>query len=261
MRTPITIFFCVAFVGCGFRSNAREPRYQGKTLTTWLQLYQKADEGTAGERDATAAIQAIGTNALPYLMKWIASTDLDVGLRAQQGFKILGRVAAPAIPALSKLLTGTNEFVAIVVGPALGSIGAPAVPALLEALTNRSYKISLRAILAIPELGTNAHPVIPFLVAELRHPNHFYRERAADALGGLHIDPEVVVPALTNLVQDSSPAARFIAIKALGQFGPAARPAAPLILETLKTREDLQWVSKNALREIAPEMLTNAPAR
>lgn len=96
---------------------------------------------------------------------------------------------------------------------------------------------------------------------ELRHPNHFYRERAADALGGLHIDPEVVVPALTNLVQDSSPAARFIAIMALGRFGPAARPAAPLILETLKTREDLQWVSKNALREIAPEMLTNGPAR
>jgi hypothetical protein len=46
---------------------------------------------------------------------------------------------------------------------------------------------------------------------------------------------------------------------ALGQFGPAARPAAPLILETLRTREDLQWVSKSALREIAPEMLGREP--
>ena len=250
---PTLLFFVatgVLFVGC----SGGEPRYQGKTLSKWLILYQNAEEAGPAERQAEEAIRAIGTNALPYLTKWIASDDPEPATQAKEGFKILGPVAAPAVPALTGLLTSTNELVAGMAASALASVGAPAVPAMLAALTNRSYKISLNAILALPELGTNALPAIPILRRELEHPNHVYRERAADALGNLRLEPDLVVPALTNLLQDPSPAARNLAIGSLGRFGPAARSAVPVIRPFLEY-PDFKFVASKALKAIAPEVL------
>jgi HEAT repeat protein len=130
----------------------------------------------------------------------------------------------------------------------------------MAGLTNRSFAIGTDSALAIVNLGTNAAPAIPILLNDLQNPNHFYRERAADALGNLHIQPDVVVPALTNLLNDPTNAARFIAINSLGKFGPAARSAVPVIAPFL-TNSDLDVVAKRALRQIAPEVLTNAPRR
>jgi HEAT repeat protein len=93
----------------------------------------------------------------------------------------------------------------------------------------------------------------------LRYPNHFYRERAADALGKLHIEPKKVVPALTLLLQDTSPAARYLAISGLGNFGTEARSAVPDITPFLESSDEgLRKAATDALRKIAPEVLTNA---
>ena len=67
-----------------------------------------------------------------------------------------------------------------------------------------------------------------------------------------------MVPALTSLLDDPSLAARHLAIQSLGQFGPAARSAVPAILSFL-TNSNLDYTAKAALREIAPEVLTNLP--
>ena len=118
------------------------------------------------------------------------------------------------------------------------------------------------AALAIAELGTNASPAIPIFLRQLENPNHFYRERAADALGNLHIEPETVVPALTHLLRDDSKAARYLAICGLGNFEFRARSAVPAITAFLTDPEDgVREAATNILRKIAPEVITNAPSR
>jgi len=264
MRKPktskLTILLLITAIAVLCSVHGAEPRYKGTTLSKWLTIYQAAEEGSSTEQQAEVAVRTIGTNTLPYLTKWIASGDLDVATRAKLGFKILGPAAAPAVPTLAPMLISTNEVLALTAGPALASIGSSAVPVFLSALTNRSYKISLHVLLALPDLGTNARPAFPFLLTELKHPNHFYRERAADALGALHIEPEAVVPALTALLTDASQAARFHAVNGLAEFGPSARSAAPAILKIMQEDENMRPAARKALSRIAPEVLTNVPA-
>jgi HEAT repeat protein len=250
---------CLAVALVALPAGSAEPKYQGRSLTKWLSLFREAEADTAQEKRASEAVRAIGTNAIPQLLRMLTSEDFQVQMDAKSAFTILGPVAAPAVPALAKLLAGTNELDMFMAAQALGEIGAPALPVLMETLTNRHYKVATQAYLAIPALGTNARPAIPILLRDLQHPNHFYRERAAGALGGLHIEPEIVVPALTNLLDDPSPAARWIALNALGAFGPAARSAVPVIKPFL-TDSNFDVAAKIALREIAPEVLTNLPS-
>jgi len=129
-------------------------------------------------------------------------------------------------------------------------------------LTDPIYRVSTDAALSIVDLGTNAAPAIPIFIQQLGHPNHFYRERAADALGKLHIEPDTVVPALARLLQDNSQAARYLALSGLENFESRARPVAPAITVLLTDPEDgIRTAATNALLKIAPEMLTNAPAK
>jgi len=254
--------FCVVIGGGVFPVFGAEPKYEGKSLTAWLKLYQQADADSANERQSAKAVCAIGTNALSQLVKWVASGDLDEESQANNGYQILGPAAEPAVPSLAKLLRSTNEVTSLMAGQCLGHIGAPALPALMAGLTDPIYRVSTDAALSIVDLGTNAAPAIPIFIQQLGHPNHFYRERAADALGKLHIEPDTVVPALARLLQDNSQAARYLALSGLENFESRARPVAPAITVLLTDPEDgIRTAATNALLKIAPEMLTNAPAK
>src|SRR2546430_5386123 len=258
----LCFLLCVVIGSGAFPALSAEPKHGDKSLTEWLQIYQKAAEGTSDERQAVAAVRTIGTNALPYLTKWIASEDLDQQLKAKDGFQILGPVGESAVPSLGKMLTSTNEAISFIAGQCLGHIGAPALPELLAGLTNRHFRVGTAAALAIVDLGTNASSAVPIFLRHLEHPNHFYRERAADALGKLHIEPETVVPALIRLLEDNSKAARYFAISGLENFQARARPAVPAITVILTDPDEgLREAATNALRQIAPEVLTNKPSQ
>jgi len=117
------------------------------------------------------------------------------------------------------------------------------------------------AALALADLGTNAMPAVPVFLKELESRNHFVRERAVDALGNLRLEPEIVVPALTNLLHDTSLAARCLALGSLGRFQEAARSAVPVIRTLLQDAEpDVRISATNALAEIAPETFQHTPA-
>jgi len=53
----------------------REPRYNGRTLSEWLARYNPAwdrdDGGRTTSENAAEAVKHIGTNALPWLVRWI----------------------------------------------------------------------------------------------------------------------------------------------------------------------------------------------
>src|SRR5713101_6945786 len=52
----------------------REPEYGGKRLSEWVMVIGHSDPATGSIQRAEAAdaIRKIGTNAFPYLLKWIS---------------------------------------------------------------------------------------------------------------------------------------------------------------------------------------------
>jgi hypothetical protein len=135
-----------------------DPAYGGKKLSQWL---VEVDYGQpeATRKAAQEAIQHIGTNALPLLMKQFQSTGsrfqyylnmvfakiprfkfrfatLDDRIRqASWGIDALGPIAKPAIPELRGLLLSNPGYVP----SALAGIGPDAVPALQDCLTNDTF--------------------------------------------------------------------------------------------------------------------------
>ncbi len=90
----------------------KEPQYQGHSLSYWASQIDP-HVGTVISINGVpvpppahqTAIQGIGTNALPTLLKWIAQKDVadtsclhpSHGMRAEWCFGILGPTARPAI--------------------------------------------------------------------------------------------------------------------------------------------------------------------
>ena len=175
----------------------KEPEYGGKKLSEWLEIcgrYNLEPDAPEGKL-AAGAIRAMGTNAVPFLVKlvcygepqWrdrLVSTysDLPAFLRssvvanwinrsylrqwrALHGFIVLGPEASAAAPELAKALRegkGTTRRYLIL--PCLMCIGKgarPAIPAVIEALSSSDEQLRWQATNALvqiaPELlGTNA---------------------------------------------------------------------------------------------------------
>jgi hypothetical protein len=168
----------------------REPSYQGRRLSAWLLDLVKTYHDAP---DAVAAVRAIGTNAVPDLLRKLPYSPnntrtefyckLDsllhhklhltgrtivepAALRsaeALKGFEALGPTASNAVPGLSALLDvpQVGERAAV----ALAYIGPGALPALMEALTNRSPTARFHALGGIGCLGTNAGPGVPLVLS------------------------------------------------------------------------------------------------
>ena len=113
----------------------REPVYHGQKLSEWLRIYRRPMHDRDNKLEARAAIQQIGTNAIPCLLKWIAARPpawsravgrlhaswnpanriinalqersvqtADMRWTAAFGFEILGETASNAIPNLVRML-------------------------------------------------------------------------------------------------------------------------------------------------------------
>lgn len=68
-RLLLILLGCVASITLAIVLWPREPepQYNGVSLSTWLKRYNSSRE----QAEASEAIRHIGTNALPYLVKWI----------------------------------------------------------------------------------------------------------------------------------------------------------------------------------------------
>jgi len=290
---------CVGAVilAAAFWPGEREPEYNGKKLSEWLEFYEQNDSvnPTMEVNAAADAVKHIGTNAVPWLVKWI---DYDRSLRrnklyamieklpgairysailrhlvkrserrtferfqaAGAGFRILGPQASPAIPDLIRLMDKPK-------GPAyaLSCIGRDGLPALLAALSNAQQPdrdTIVWVIGSMRDLGTNATPCVPVLIRCLDDKDRNVGNEAAIALGNLRLEPTLVVPVLTRRLQGTSRLKRSFLAHALGQYGEEARSAVDVLLDALND-SDLQVCEEatNALRQIAPEVLEKSGAR
>ncbi len=246
----------------------REPVCRGKRLSEWLQLLVlSGDEQET--MSAEAAIRQIGTNGIPFLLKWIqyeprggnrtmrALVDkIPARLRsnrlvykfmentserrageAEMGLAILGPQAAPAIPDLTRQMrkyAATNAALSAI--RSLGCIGSAALPVLMAAVDEPQFpnRFAAVATIAMNFRGTNGLPALPLLVRSAGDSDSRVARASILALGTLHLEPQTTIPALTNRVHDPRPDIRSAAVYALGGFKQQASELLPVLAEALK---------------------------
>jgi hypothetical protein len=276
-------------------SAEHQPTYKGRSLEHWLKVYGSPESyGKGAGAEAEEALRSIGTNAVPFLLKWVAyethpsrskqfaitaismlpllknhpwvkrwmnSTDsrlfrADVALAA---FEVLGPSASFAIPQLASMAHGsTNPGPARRAVDALANIGPPAFQAVLGVVADPHADARFYAITALQSFGTNARPAIPILIASLT--NTALASAASETLGHLKLETQLVVPALIEIAQTSDPISQSWAISTISAFGTNALAAVPVLLPALSSTNALvRDAATNALLEIAPEVITNTP--
>ena len=218
LLTGAIVVVGLCFVVFGDRES--QPEYQGRSLSSWLAVYDDLDPTTFEQ--AEEAVLHIGTNALPCLLRWIqyeppawraslkgvvpsriwdngSFQDFIAGRAgrraayARDGFRILGTNAVAALPELEKLMkTNTRPMTVFNAFLSLVSIGQPSLPVFERALadTNQLYRyripISLRAMAM--EDGPAAY--LPLLRQALTNDDRMVRENAATVLKVLETPAE-----------------------------------------------------------------------
>src|SRR6266850_682862 len=259
-RWRVVVVLCalvIVVAVVAFWPGEKEPEYEGKKLSEWLAARIVQPE------EATNAVLAIGTNALPFLVKWVeyeipewrekvanmtrtwprwtisfwvARKALGRGLdqRAEFGFLVLGEQAAPAIPELSRYVRDPKVRSHMYAAYSLAYLGPGAVAPLVAALEDKGQSKRRRweilcAITKLKDRGPEIHKTIPVLISCLEDTNGFVGAVAASTIGSFLVEPEQCIPALTKAAVSVSSQTRRSAIQALGNFGAPAGPVVNVI--------------------------------
>jgi HEAT repeats len=235
-------------------SLGKEPVYQGKTLSAWVDKVGKIEEYSGAPNDAVAAIRAIGPKAVPFLLVWMPHpgaerpveglpdwSDIDMAWWA------LGSEGKSAIPALIRNLsrpqhTMDDYSVWTESAKAISYLGPDAIVPMLTVATNMEGQHELWELLHnFGNLGTNGAPAVPALIHWANDPDYWVRDGVVNALGGIGERPDLAVPVLTNILEhDPNGMVRRDAATALGSFADDSPAVLPLLIKTVKDPPDWQ---------------------
>jgi len=265
-----------------------EPEHGGVKLSVWVE--RNAHGMYVESRKVVTPFSEIGTNAIPFLLKWIRYEEptwkeafyglVNSGLErlnpdweltdkqklradgSVAAFAALGRTAEGAVSELATILnnpkaSGSAERAAY----ALGNLGPGGLAPLLAVLTNQQAgRTRLYAAISIQSMGTNVGPAVPVLMKCLRDNDENVVSTAALVLYNLKVESEPVVTALIARLQSSDDVRRAAAYM-LGHFEEKARSAVPPMLKLLNDRDaGVRQVATYAIRRIDPEALEKATA-
>jgi len=297
-RVTIVLVACV-LVGIGvvaFWPGEREPEYNGKKLSEWIEVYIDGigRRNYSQQAEAVKAIQTMATNALPCLLKWGCHDAPDWQRRAAEKCKRFGlnwperlvmerirksqnawltmRMLATrvptAIPEVSRIaLESKSPNVVLNAIQFLSEAGPDAVPALLGVVTRGSGERrgwAMRYVSEMPNLGTNGPTVVAVLFQCLGDKSEEMASNAALRLGELGLQTKEVIPALAAHLRDDRRLVRYCASRALVNLAnnraviPELRQAVPELVNAQKDDSPLvrEWAT-NALLKIAADVLTN----
>jgi len=266
----------------------REPRFKGKSLSAWLAEDARRPVGPWGVSVTVIdtkleAVRAMGTNALPFLVKWmqyesppwrvrLTSIAPRVPKRLWFLFKdkradraalsltclqILGPDVSTAMPELVRLMKQTNTVVANRALQVVDTAGKAGIPALLDVLTNRQAYVQIHYLEGcMGRLGPDGHYAVPPLLNCLTNGNWGVAVVAARWLGRVRMEPEMVVPALMTCLEAPDARVRCAAVQALGEFRGFARVAEPsLVREESDLDSGIRQAATNALQMIKADFL------
>ena len=224
-----------------------EPAFHGRKLSSWL---EKLRDSRRANPEAVNAIQTIGTNGLPTLLRklrrkdfilknavcdWLRlrhalprpfTTEREEKADAVTGFKILGPRARPALPALEELLSDEWRSASFAAN-AIGAIGPDGIPVLVNALKARKDIVRGYAAATLSQVGplggAEAEAAAVLLTQQLKHPNPFLRCSAAIALGKVGAPPSVLPVLIAGALGDPQFPVRAECVTAMATFTNQAR--------------------------------------
>jgi HEAT repeat protein len=226
--------------------------YEWATRLTWPPDPKSKDE-------ATTALRALGTNALPLLRQRLAEREpfprkvrvwlgerlpgqmgraftknlkpvsyASIRSTAAQGLKVLGTNAAPAVPDLIRAMRDTDREVMWSAATALGETGGVGALALIPLLNDPDYNVRHATAYALGQIGPPALAAAPSLVQRLGEKNESIRSSSYYSLNRIGA---VAGPAVLKLVREGHGEDRRNAAKALVAVHPRGQLTLPVLLE------------------------------
>lgn len=212
---------------------AGHDNYEGRSSRSWARDLDNPDAAT--RRDAAFALGAIGEPAAGTVHKLagLMTADPDRGVRAAASLAIMK------------------------IGPSAREV----VPAVAQALKDPEPLVRMNAAQTLFRLGPDARPAVPALIEALAdEQNEVYADRFINtvqevvvlALGRATAGTDQAVSALTQALQSAKTnAVRRAACRALGDVGPPAAPALPVLREYQKgTDKHVREAAEKAVRRI-----------
>lgn len=231
-------------------------RHQGRDAWEWAARLESPTQQARDE--ATAALHAMGTNAIPLLRRrlleqeplwnqarlWIGErlpgkmgsaftrdlklTAASVRSIAANGLKALGTNAAPAAPELMRALHDSDRQVVWRAAVALGQTGEAGVLGLIALLDDSNPDIRHAATYALGEIGPPALAAVPALVKRVGEKNESLRSSALHTLS--RIGP-IAGPAILRMIQEDRGETRRSAARALVAVHPRGQLTLPVLVE------------------------------
>ncbi len=204
-----------------------EPVYAGQTLSHWLAQF---DPEFPNRDKAELAVRAIGTNAIPTLLKMMRAHESPLTTKF---FALMSRL--PWEKEMTKHTDPKTLNVRAFDGfTALGNAGASAIPELIKIVDdNSSWESENCAVYALGNFGHAAKAGIPALLRASAHTNFSVRINVYHALGNIHAEPATVIPVLIKGLRDTSPMVPNYVLRALEAYHGDAKAAVPTLLELL----------------------------
>lgn len=271
-----------------------EPVYRGRKLSLWLKDYYGPSMG-GGRFTAADAVERIGTNALPSLVRWIQyqpppwhagalrvlsrvpgtwwlSQRLEepevLAMCGIYGFKILGPTARPALGDLARLARKPGQSSPRQLAmQALGYLGKDGLPVLIDVLERadvRGQTLAAETLIGTSERGVGITQALPGLLLFDRSLRK--RERTANFdwgpyVSGFERHPDFLVPALTNCLCHSNPLVRVEAAQYLGHLGDKSVAAEPALSAAFNDPDEaVRQAATNAVKQIAEAVLKQEKA-
>jgi HEAT repeat protein len=237
----------------------KEPQYQGRTVSYWAHLLSRGNEKERVE--AREAVRAMGESAVPFLAHVVRTDDSwwKAGLRNRYGARFpvllrwfpplpdsatterreaafalgeIGPAASKATPAL-EWASMQNDGMEYFTGAALMKVRSESIGPLLERVKNPGMTGWSEAVGLLLQFGTNARAAVPALCEALTSTNEHVNSMAAIALGNIHSEAAVCVPALMENMKRQEAASKAFCLQAsifaLGRFEGEASRAIPLL--------------------------------
>jgi len=171
-RLLLILLGCVASIVLAsfFWPREREPEYNGVPLSAWLKGYEfhsMPPEMPEPPPKTVSAIRHIGTNALPFLVRWIQYDE-------PRWRYSVNRVASKLPPAL--LYGRAGRWL----------------------LADRAQDRAKRAVVGFAFLGTNATPALPELKCLVKKPSKGARQYRAE-LAGMVVNANFPIPQIDEV--------------------------------------------------------------
>ena len=221
-----------------------EPHYQGKALSQWLGEFNRIPPNQPAP-GVEEAIRAIGPKALPFLLSSIWATEpqqmsrvriwinktftrtyrsrIDLCAPSWRALSILGPVASPAIPEITKhAADGPFQGRAMI---ALAVLGTNSVPALISLCGHRNADVRVDAAFVLAKTKVAMRGVESFIAQSpfSEQPMLAYNiKRGLDDMA-----------ALVQSLDDDRPAVRRATLEAIGSIPDLLKAASPAVRRSL----------------------------